>query len=74
MSLGELALCFASGCLGAVVGVKLLFLLATPRAKIDLTLKLKGDPKCPGCGMELGAKHLLAEQEASDEFDVTMRQ
>ena len=73
MTLTQLAFCFASAVVGAVVGVMLLFALAKPKAIVTLDLTLRGDPKCPGCGQALGAKQLLDGQKASDEFEVTMR-
>ncbi len=72
MTFAQLALCFASAVLGAVVGVKLLFLLAKPHAKITLDLKLKTDPVCPDCGRTYGPRELL-ENVATDTFDVTMK-
>ncbi len=73
MTFAEPALCFAAAVVGAVAGVQLLFLLAKPRATITLDLTLKSNPMCPSCGEHIGAKHLLEEQKASDEFDVTMK-
>ena len=73
MTFAELALCFACGALGAVVGVQLLFLLARPHARVTVDLKLKSDPICPDCGRTYGPRELL-ENTASDEFDVTMKQ
>jgi len=73
MTFSQLALCFASAVVGAVVGVQLLFWLSKPRAKITLDVKLKSDPVCPDCGRKYGPKDLL-ENVATDEFDVTMKQ
>lgn len=73
MTLFALALCFVSGCLGAVVGVLLLFKLAKPRAKVTLGLVFKHDPICRKCGAALGSKSLLEPlAEDTDTFDVTI--
>lgn len=72
MNFGEIALCFASGCLGAVAGVSLLFRLAKPRAIITLDFVLKRDPVCPECGKILGTRTFL-EHKGTDTFPVSMR-
>ena len=76
MTLLLTTLCFASACLGAVVGVLLLFKLGRPRARVTLDMKFLHDPVCRGCGKALGSKALLeplSMDTASDTFDISMR-
>ncbi len=73
MPLLVLALCFGSGCLGAVVGVLLLFKLSKPKAQLTVDLVFKHDPICRGCGKALGSKALLEPlAEGSDTFDISI--
>ena len=66
-----LALCFACGCLGAVLGVTLLFKLSKPRAQLTVDIVFKRTPACDECGKALGTKHFL-EAKASDTFPVSI--
>ncbi len=72
MTLTLCALSFACGCLGAVVGVLLLFKLAKPRAQLTIDLVLKQKPLCDACGVQLGTRHCF-ESKASDTFPVTIK-
>lgn len=72
MSFQALALCFACGCLGAVVGVLLLFKLSKPRAQLTVDIVFKRQPVCDACGKDLGTKHFL-EAKASDTFPITIQ-
>lgn len=73
MTLLVLALCFGSGCLGAVVGVLLLFKLAKPRAMLTVDLVFKHDPVCRGCGKTLGTKTFFEEMSrGKDSFPITL--
>lgn len=73
MTLLALGLCFGSGCLGAVVGVLLLFKLSKPRAQLTIDLVFKHDPVCRGCGKELGSKALLEPlSKGTDSFSISI--
>lgn len=74
MTLFAIALCFVSGCLGAVVGVLLLFKLSAPKAQLTIDLVFKHDPICRKCGSALGTKAFFEPLTAGkDSFPITIK-